>query len=281
MSVISARVLSTHIDEWRVFDCRHSLASHEAGRDLYAAGHVPGAIHLHCDEALSGPMDGTNGRHPLPDPDRFAQTLAAYGVTRKTPVAAYDDSGGMFSGRLWWLLKWLGHEGPIAVLDGGFAYWQSHGFPLEMRTPKHAPVDPYPYQISLPVVDTDEVLARYRSPDFLLLDARAPERFTGEREPVDAVAGHIPGSRNRFYKDNLGPDGLMKPVEVLRQEFLSVLGGFGPDTVVHTGGSGLTACFNTLAMEMAGLTGSRIYVGSWSAWFSDPSRPIETGPAQR
>lgn len=276
--LISARDLALHIENpaWRIFDCRHDLTNPEFGRSAYASGHLPRAIFLHLDEDLSGPMTGANGRHPLPDPEQLARRLAECGVGKDTQVVAYDDAGGMFAARLWWLLRWLGHD-RVAVLDGGFHAWcrGAHVLSTETASTSAATFTPELHPLA---VDADYVMGRLDSADMVLIDARSPDRFRGENETLDPVAGHIPGAVNRFFRDNLAPDGLFKQPSVLREEFGAFLKGHSPDRVVHQCGSGVTACHNVLAMEAAGLSGSRLYAGSWSEWCADPARPVATGP---
>jgi len=229
------------------------------------------------DTALSGAKRGTNGRHPLPLAADFAEFLAAHGVTPATQIVAYDDVGGQYAARLWWMARWIGLTG-VAVLDGGIAQWSAHGLPLETTTP---PPRPRGEIVARPdasqLVTADEVLTGTQSGACLVVDARAPERFRGETEPIDAVAGHIPAARNRFFKTNLNADLTLRPAAELRREFEALLGTSTPAQVVHQCGSGITACANLLAMEHAGLTGSRLYAGSWSEWIADPARPVARG----
>jgi thiosulfate/3-mercaptopyruvate sulfurtransferase len=276
-TLIGARELAQHLDEpdWRIFDCRHDLGDGGFGRAAYARAHLPGAQFLHLDEDLSGPMTGTNGRHPLPDPARLAARLAQCGVGNDTQVIAYDDAGGMFAGRLWWLLRWLGHR-RVAVLDGGLIAWCEAGQALNAEVPRPEPAT---LEISLQpaAVDTAYVLDHLEKTDMLLIDARSPDRYRGENETLDPVAGHIPGAINRFFRDNLGANGCFKQASVLREELGALLKGQDAHRVIHQCGSGVTACHNLLAMESAGLSGSRLYAGSWSEWCADPSRPVATG----
>lgn len=258
-----------------LIDCRHDLANPDAGRIAYAEAHLPGAYFLHLDADLSGAKNGRNGRHPLPDPAQLAAKLGKLGIRAGTQVVAYDDSGGMFAARLWWLLRWLGHP-QVAVLDGGVSAWRGAGLPLTQDIPAKNPVD-FPYRISLPIVCADEVLHSLSSSDSVLIDARAPDRFRGENETLDLVAGHIPGALNRFFRDNLAPDYCFKPADQLRAEFTALLQHRPECRVIQQCGSGVTACHNLLAMEIAGLSGSILYPGSWSEWCSDPDRPMITG----
>lgn len=259
-----------------LFDCRHDLMNPEAGAAAYAAGHVPGARFAHSDKDLSGPKNGRTGRHPLPDPTLLARWLGANGVDGTKQVVAYDSAGGASATRLWWMLRWLGHD-RVAVLDGGWEAWVAAGHPTTTQLPSPRPASFIPTPKPGIHVDVDYVLAHLEDPSVVVLDARAPERYRGETEPIDPVAGHIPGARNRLYKNNLGSDGRFKPAEVLRGEFAAVLDTIRPDQLVHQCGSGVSACHNILAMEIAGLPGSRLYPGSWSEWCADPARPVERG----
>lgn len=270
--LVSADELAAH-PEWRVFDCRHDLKNTGYGRQAYARGHIPGALFLHLDDDLSGVKNGSNGRHPLPEVAAFARRMSDCGVGDDVQVVAYDNEGGIFASRLWWMLRWLGHE-RVAVLDGGLAGWKRGKRPLEEAAPVVAPREfvARPRDLS---VSTAQVLADLNPPSMLILDARSPERFRGENETLDPVGGHIPGAVNRFYFDNLDDAGCyFKPAGELRAEFDAILGGRPASVVVQQCGSGVTACHNLLAMELAGLPGSRLYPGSWSEWCADPSRPV-------
>jgi thiosulfate/3-mercaptopyruvate sulfurtransferase len=244
------------------------------GRRLYAEGHIPGAYFLHVDEDLSGPKTGQNGRHPLPGLARFAERISECGVKPETQVVVYDDVGGNFAVRLWWMLRWLGHE-KAALLDGGYPLWQKEGRPVtkDVPAPRPGAFEPKPYLGS--TVDLAFIERFREDPSIVLLDARAAERFKGITEPIDPVAGHIPGAINRFWQKNLNPDGRFKPPEQLRKEFEELLGR-NTEKAVHMCGSGVTACHNAFAMELAGLAPGRLYPGSWSEWVSDRSRPVAT-----
>ena len=281
--LVSVEELAAHINapNWRVFDCRHDLQRPEYGPPAYAAGHIPGALYLHLDRDLSGSASGSNGRHPLPNREILGSKLARCGVSVQTQVVAYDNEGGVFAARLWWLLRWLGHE-RVAVLDGGLAAWKRAKLPLQQQAPEvgREPASPLSSASGFAVVDADYVLAHLGGADMLLLDARNPERFRGENETIDPVGGHIPGAVNRFYQDNLDDNGcFFKPATELRADFDALLAGHSPTQVIQQCGSGVSACHNLLAMEVAGLQGSRLYPGSWSEWCSDPVRPVATGPA--
>ncbi|MEI7613144.1 MAG: sulfurtransferase [Betaproteobacteria bacterium] len=274
-TLVSCAVLAEHLNDpaWRVFDCRHQLANVQYGESAYAEGHLPGAFFMHMDRDLSGPLTGSNGRHPLPDPQVFAAKLGAAGVSRQTQVVVYDDVGGMIAGRLWWMLRWLGHEN-VALLDGGLPQWVKEGRALTSEVPKFSPAVFAAEVHSDWTVTSADLLTNIQSNQFCVIDARAPDRFRGENETIDPVGGHIPGARNRFCKDNLNADGLFRPAAELRREFLGLLAGVSPEMAVMQCGSGVTACHNQLAMEIAGLHGAKIYPGSWSEWSSDPSRPV-------
>jgi len=278
-TLVSADELARHLNDphWIVFDCRHDLANTEYGAQAWAKGHIPGAQFLHCDRDLSGPMNGKNGRHPLPEIETFARRMSECGVTPQTQVVAYDNEASAFSARLWWLLKWLGHD-KVALLDGGLAAWRRAKLPLDQTVKKLPPAEFIPHPRADMLVDADYVLRHLRSPEMLLLDARSEDRYAGENERLDPVAGHVPGAINRFYYDCLDDAGIyFKSADALRAEFLDLIGDRDPRTVVHMCGSGVTACVNVLAMEIAGLPGSKLYPGSWSEWCSDPARPYVTG----
>ena len=279
-TLISAADLAARLGaaDVRVFDVRHDLTNHAAGREAYAAGHIPGARYLDHETELAATRTGKNGRHPLPDRAEFGALMAAHGVTPQTLVVAYDASGGMYAAHLWWMLRWLGHD-QVAVLDGGWQAWVVAGLPTatEPAPPVQpgAPVAPGAPRVGS--VDAKAVLDNIAQPAFTVIDARAANRYRGEVEPMDPVAGHIPGALNRPNGQNLQADGRFKDAAVLREEFTALLDGRDPKAIVHQCGSGITACHNLLSMEIAGLSGSRLYPGSWSEWCSDPSRPVAKG----
>ena len=265
-----------------VIDCSFDLANPAAGRDAYHASHVPGAFYMHLDNELSGPKTGTNGRHPLPDAEALIARLQALGVNDDTQVVAYDRQGSMYAARLWWLLRWVG-QADVAVLDGGLQAWEAAYFPVDQVIPEEPQLNATPGNItrkpSLVQLVTADIVQKYLGhADKPVVDARAPDRYRGENETLDPVGGHIPGARNRFFRDNLQADGTFKPAEQLRADFAGVLAGARPQDATLQCGSGVTACHNALAMEIAGLTGAALYAGSWSEWCSDPSRPVATGP---
>ena len=264
-TLISASILAEHLDDpqWVIFDCRFSLADTAAGERAYAEGHIPGARYAHLDRDLSSPITASSGRHPLPDPAVLAAKLGNWGVARDTQVVVYDDTGGSIAARLWWLLRWLGHA-EVAVLDGGINAWMDTGHPLSRDVPT-----PEPRTFDARVHDaqwltTEQVEEGLRNQHLLLIDARAEERFRGEVEPIDPVAGHIPGAVNHPLQQNLNAEGCFKPIDTVREYYDALLNGRRPQEVAHMCGSGVTACHNLLAMELTGLSGSRLYVGSWS-----------------
>jgi len=273
-TLVDATTLAAHLDDpdWVIVDVRHQLADTAYGTRVYAESHIPGAVFLHCDRDLSGPTTGTNGRHPLPDPEKLAKRLGEIGIGAQTQVVVYDDARGMIAGRLWWLLRWLGHD-QVAVLDGGLQAWQAANGVLtaEVRLPQPSN---FVAKICDRCVDADYVQAFLATSRLHLVDARSPDRYRGENETIDPVAGHIPGAVNRFFNDNLQADGRFKPAAQLRAEWLAVLGGALPEQVIHQCGSGISACHNMLAMEIAGLSGSRLYAGSWSEWCANRERSV-------
>ena len=259
-----------------ILDASFDLGDVEAGARSFRAGHLPGSHHVDLDRDLCAPKSGTNGRHPLPGRADFARTIGALGITPETQIVVLDRQGGAYAARLWWMLRWLGHAA-VAVLDGGLEAWRASGGAITADPPAAPqPAGPYPEQAPLAATIDAPRLERQLG-RIGLVDARAPERFRGEKEPIDAVAGHIPGALNRFHKANLQDDGRFKPAERLRAEFEATLGARAPGEVVHSCGSGVTACHNLLAMEHAGLAGSLLYPGSWSEWSADPARAIARG----
>jgi len=279
-TLISAADLAAHLDDanWLVIDCRHDLANPDAGAQAYAAGHIPRARFAHLDQILSGPKNGADGkfkgRHPLPERQAFIDAMQALGVGKGTQVVAYDAHGGMFAARLWWLLRWVGHV-QVAVLDGGLPAWQAQGGQLSTETPAPERGDLQEQPPLVTTIDVEGVVANLAGKALTVIDARAADRYRGENETLDAVGGHIPGAKNRFFKDNLGADGRFKSADVLRAEWNALIDS--PQTAIMQCGSGVTACHNLLALEVAGLPGARLYPGSWSEWSSDSSRPVATG----
>lgn len=260
-----------------VCDCRFDLADPDAGRQAYLEGHIPGAIYIDLERNLSAAPNGRNGRHPLPDRFAFAARMAALGVSKGKLVVSYDTSGGYYASRLWWMLRWIGHR-DVAVLDGGLEGWTEAARPLRKGEESAAPGDLVASpDAAMPVSEVAAIEANLDGGALLVIDARTAERFRGAPHPLDTASGHIPGAANRFYQLNLTPQGRFKPADALAREFTAVLGEKPANQIVHQCGSGVTATHNLLAMEVAGLRGSRLYPGSWSEWTSDPARPIATG----
>ncbi|MBL8296867.1 MAG: sulfurtransferase [Rhodanobacteraceae bacterium] len=259
-----------------IVDCRFELSDTQKGENAWRAAHLPGAHYAHLDRNLSDLSKVGLGRHPLPDAEAFAATLGRWGWQPGMQVVAYDDASGSTAARLWWMLRLVGHH-RVAVLDGGYAGWVAAGLPVGSDAPTPAGGAAVVDYAGNEVVYVDELSAGLRDGNLLLLDARGAMRYRGEVEPIDPVAGHIPGARNRPFTDNLGPSGRFKPVDELRAELEAVISGFEPGQVIHSCGSGVTACHNLLAMEHAGLAGSRVFAPSWSGWISDPSRPVARG----
>jgi thiosulfate/3-mercaptopyruvate sulfurtransferase len=259
-------------------DCQFDLQREAQGQIDYRARHIPGADYASVAHDMAGPKTGTNGRHPLPSLEAFGETARRLGISPGRQVVVYDQDSGLFASRLWWMLRASGHDA-VALLDGGLAKWMQEGRPTRTGDESSPPgtFTPRPYPERL--VQVDEIAAGLDSPGRLLVDARGPERFEGQQETIDRAAGHIPGAVNHFYRWNLAEDGTMLPPERLREVYAGLLGTRRASDVVMYCGSGVSACHNLLAMEQAGLTGSKLFVGSWSEWSSDPARPIATGPA--
>jgi thiosulfate/3-mercaptopyruvate sulfurtransferase len=277
-TLISTATLALHMDDpaFAIVDCRYKLDDANWGEREYEAGHIPGAVYADLGRDLAGPRNGTNGRHPLPDPHVLARTFSRLGIAGGVQAVAYDQENSMYASRLWWLMRWLGHDA-VAVLDGGFAKWKAEG-----RTTRSGADHRQPREFSgSPRADmsvgVDEVASHVGTSDWRLVDARAPERYRGETEPIDKTPGHIPGAANHFFQWNLDEHGLFRTPEELRTRMKDSLGEASADRVVCYCGSGVWACHNLLALEHAGLKGAKLYAGSWSEWSSDPSRPVEKG----
>ncbi len=276
-TLIDAATLAQHLDDpnWVVIDCRHALSDFTLGRKLYDEGHIPGAFFADVERDLAGEHTGKNGRHPLPDPNVFAAYLRSIGVNENTQVVAYDAGGDMFAARVWFLSRWLGHDA-CAVLDGGFTFWNANGFPVTAQLPASRRGSIAAHVRPELVVDAAHVRAHLSDATMHLVDARAADRFAGQNETIDPVAGHIPGARNRFFKDNFGDNGKFKSPSELAAAFRTI---GKAESIVHHCGSGVSGAVNMLATEIAGLHGTRLYAGSWSEWIADPERPIATGSA--
>ncbi|MGX9188462.1 sulfurtransferase [Stenotrophomonas sp. Ker107b] len=275
--LMDARATASAVPTLRVVDARFSLADPQSGAALYAQGHLPGALYADLNRDLSDLGSTGHGRHPLPDSDAFAARLGAWGIGPQTDVVIHDaGDGSMAAARLWWLLRLIGHA-QVRVLDGGFAAWQAAGLPVTAALPQVTALPPYPGQFDRSqIASVEEVQARLKHAPGWLIDARAGERFRGEVEPLDPVAGHVPGAVNRPFALNVH-EGRLRPAEDLRAALQPLIGTHAPDEVVLMCGSGVTACHLLLAMEAAGLEGARIYADSWSGWVSDASRPVATG----
>jgi len=286
--LVRTRELRDHLrdPEWRVVDCRFELARPNKGFSDYLAGHIPGAMYAHLDRDLAAPVSAASGRHPLPEADTFARTLGRLGIARNTQVVVYDQGGGAIAARLWWMLHWMGH-GSVRLLDGGFDAWQREGLPLETRTPTVEPVI-YPGRADNGMIVTTREIAQAleAGAPLPLVDARDALRFEGKSEPIDPVAGHIPGARNFPFSGSLTAEGVWRPASELREAWSQVLDGpahgtkgrdRGPLTAMC--GSGVTACHLVVSAALAGLPLPRLYAGSWSEWIRDPARPVATGPA--
>jgi thiosulfate/3-mercaptopyruvate sulfurtransferase len=265
-----------HDARWCVVDVRHDLFDAEAGIRAYRAGHILGAVFANIDTQLSGMKSGLNGRHPLPSRDDLSETFREWGINNDTQIVAYDAQGGQYASRLWWLARWLGHR-RVALLDGGWPKWLSETQLISRNVPVKERGNFTASESMMPLVTVQQVLQQLDDSDRTLLDARTPQRYRGEEEPIDPVAGRIPGARNRPWQQNLNSDQTFKPPSALRSEFDALLGARSPSQVTHQCGSGVTACHNVFAMELAGLPGSALYGGSWSEWIADSKRPIATG----
>ena len=277
-TLLEPAILHAHLDnpDWAVVDCRFSLDDTERGSRAHREAHIPGAVYAHLDNDLSSPVvPGTTGRHPLPEVDAFARTLSAWGIDAEVQVAAYDDAGGGIAARFWWMLRWLGHEA-VAVLDGGWPAWQRAGYTIESGDASPSPRRFVPHVRASLVATVNEVNALRTDPTYRLVDARDAARYRGEHEPIDPVAGHIPGAVCAPFTENLDANGCFLSPEALHARFESLLGGVSPERLVSYCGSGVTATHNLLVLNYAGLGEGRLYPGSWSHWITDPKRPIET-----
>lgn len=278
-TLIGAEALYAHLSEptWAILDCRFRLTDPDTGRTLYEAAHIPGALYADLNRDLAGPPGGEAGRHPLPELDIFRRTVGNWGIEEGVQVVCYDDAGGSLAARLWWMLRYLGHA-RVAVLDGGWQAWLAQGYltvsGTEQRTPTTFQGEPHPEMLA----SLEEVVALSAGGQGArLVDSRDARRYRGEIEPLDPVAGHIPGARNRPFSQNLAEDGTLRPPEALRAEWDALLGEQPPSDLILYCGSGVTACHNLLALEQAGRSGARLFVPSWSGWSADPTRPVETG----
>jgi thiosulfate/3-mercaptopyruvate sulfurtransferase len=276
-TLISVAELRHDLTNFLVIDCRFSLANTHLGEQQYQQGHIPGARYAHLDQHLSSPITPTSGRHPLPNFDQLIAQIKAWGINNHSQVIAYDDANGAYASRLWWLLRTLGHT-EVAVLEGGIQAWLAAGLALESGFPESQNGNFEGRLDRQAWWDIDELQQHLTAKDGVLIDARAKERFDGISEPIDPVAGHIPGSVNRFIGDNLDSNGFFLDADKLREQYQQLIGNTDPSQVIHSCGSGVFACFGILSMEIAGLKGSKLYPGSWSEWILDPARGV--GPAR-
>lgn len=277
-TIVSCAELAAHLTDpdWIILDCQHDLINHAFGRESYAREHIPGAHFVAMEDDMAGVKTGRNGRHPLPTPAALETVFGRLGVSAGRQVVAYDSSQNNYAGRVWWTLRWLGHQG-VAVLDGGLGKWKADGYALSAAVPTARPAVFSARPDDSRKVDGAAILANIGKPGMKVVDARAAERYSGASETIDPVAGHIPGALLRFWKENVNPDGTYKSAVTLKAEFAQLLGDTPPAQVVHQCGSGVSACNNLIAMELAGLAGTRLYVGSWSEWCADPTLPVATG----
>jgi thiosulfate/3-mercaptopyruvate sulfurtransferase len=273
--LISAEQLAERLDDANVIvvDCRFNLMDPAAGRAAWATGHIPGAFYADLDQDLAAPRAATTGRHPLPDPQHLGAILGGWGLEPNLTVVAYDDVGGAVAARLWWLLRWAGHQ-QVALLDGGWQAWQQADLPVEQAQPSLAE-GAYPIKPGMmPTITVDEVQESLQQEQLVLLDARDAKRFAGLVEPIDTVAGHIPGSLNRPFQDNLDANKCFLPPDLLRASLLAQLDDVNQHQLACSCGSGVTACHNIFALELAGIPDAALYVGSWSEWILSPDRPV-------
>jgi thiosulfate/3-mercaptopyruvate sulfurtransferase len=276
-TIVSTETLAKNLTDpaWVIIDCRFDLAMPEWGFSEYQSGHIPGAIYANLNKDLSSIPNETSGRHPLSDPEVFFQRCIQWGINQDSQVVVYDQAGGSYASRLWWMLKTVGHE-RVAVLDGGLLKWNAENRPISTGTEQVHPAEnpgfepQFNQQRWLTSKETEQFI---NDPAYILIDARSNDRFRGENETIDPIAGHIPGAVSRFHGLNLEEDGTFKPQEKLKQEFLTLLNNVPPEKAIVYCGSGVTSCHHLLAMEIAGLKGARLYAGSWSEWIRDPNRP--------
>lgn len=280
-TLISAESLYQHLTDpgWIIFDCRFSLADTETGAKNYRRGHIPTARYVHLNDDLSSEVTDYSGRHPLPNFSLLSNKLGLWGVDNQSQIVVYDDAGGAFAGRFWWLLRCMGHE-KVAVLDGGIQHWQQLGYAVTTTLPSIKPALFRTYLNEKSWLNAVQVRDQLAAKTIKLIDARTPERFQGKQEPIDPVAGHIPGALNRPFQRNLDRRDLFLSAGELRRQFEQLLAGSSAEKTVHMCGSGITACHNLLAMEHAGLSGSKLYSGSWSEWIKNRNRGVATGGSQ-
>ncbi len=277
-TIVSTSDLKSHLHDpnWLLLDCQHDLMDHDFGKNAYASEHIPGAHFISMEEDMAGAKSGSNGRHPLPTVAALEAIFGRVGVSPDKQVVVYDNSQNNYAGRVWWTLRYLGHRA-VAVLDGGLGKWKDESKPVTAEVPKSSPVEFKAAPDEAMRVQVEALVDNLSHHQLQVVDARTMERYSGAAEPIDPVAGHIPGARLRFWKENMNADGTFKSPAVLRAEFAELLGELEPSQIVHQCGSGVTACHNLIAMELAELPGAKLYVGSWSEWCADLSRPVATG----
>ncbi|HEY5602643.1 MAG TPA: sulfurtransferase [Gammaproteobacteria bacterium] len=280
-SIISADLLQRHLSNpaWRIVDCRFNLIAPDDGLAQYQIEHIPNAVYAHLKHDLSAPVSSSTGRHPLPDVEQFKRKLGAWGIDNSTQVVAYDDAAGSFAARLWWLLRWLGHKS-VAVLDGGFTVWKQRSMPTTAQVPQFAPVAFAGKPDLSMLVDTGSLEQRLKVSDVYLVDVRDPRRYLGLEEPIDTIAGHIPGAKNIPWKTNIDNKGLFLPKAQLQTHYSNLLRESPVENLVFMCGSGVTACHSLLALDYLGLSGAKLYAGSWSEWITDPARAVERSKDQ-
>ena len=275
--LISAAELAENLDDpdWRIIDCRFDLKQPDVGEAGYHEGHIPGALFAHLERDLSGPITPDSGRHPLPDAQTLCATFSRWGIDSETHVICYDSQANAYAGRLWWLLRWLGHE-RVSVLDGGLDAWEQGNYTFDTDIPQVTPSTFRGHPHNDMLVTTQDLAAQLGTHNYCIIDVRTPERFNGEKEPIDPVAGHIPGARNLPYQTNLDASECYLPPEALKKMYRRMLDETSPEQCVVMCGSGVTACQSLIALELAGLRGAKLYVGSWSEWIRDSNRPVAT-----
>ncbi|MGD8560133.1 MAG: sulfurtransferase [Gammaproteobacteria bacterium] len=276
-TVIGSNHVYQYLDDphWRIVDCRFNLQDPDHGRGLYALEHLPNAVYAHLDDDLSSPITVTSGRHPLPDIESFKATLGRWGIDADTQVVAYDDAGGSYAARLWWLLQWLGHK-KVAVLDGGFSVWKKQGLPVTAEQPRITATEFHGEPQPGMNISTEQLQQQLTQSQICLIDVRDPERFEGTTEPIDDVAGHIPGAINMPWKQNVDDNGLFLPKSQLYDYYKKLLRTNADRQLILMCGSGVTACHGLLALSYIGESGGKLYPGSWSEWIRDPDRPVKS-----
>lgn len=276
-SIISADLLQQHLNDpnWRIVDCRFNLKATDEGMSLYQMEHIPNAIYAHLDHDLSAPVSNSSGRHPLPDVETFKLKLGSLGIDGSKQVVVYDDAAGSYAARLWWMLRWLGHEA-VAVLDGGFTLWKQQGLPTTNTLPRIEPTTFVGKPTMNMLMNSNDIQENLNKSSICLIDVRDPQRYSGLEEPIDKVAGHVPGAINVPWKTNIADNGMYRSRAELYDQYHKLLQDAAGKNVVFMCGSGVTACHSLIALEYIGITGAKLYPGSWSEWITDPNRPVAT-----